>query len=418
MTITMSKQRISDFQSHANSHVQEIREAGDQAWHRVSVKGEVAIVRDFLIGKGRGTDYLNRNLAHLLGGNGRVVKFASIFLHQMRYVIGLRKADRGKQTKLSRCELGDLQTLFLYLDQNKSICQARSVIFQAKLKPHTGSHVIDHPQQRELYDTCPSFQYESILKGEKRGLPSDRFRERALQYIFVGNRPVQVRTIPSDMGQGATENYGEHLLRLLNDSTGLDVPPDQSTDNIWGRIVWDMIEYVAAAVTKRTPTRKSGLDELLKHFNHFENHDKFAITVGGRRLGKNKGGFGLQFIIVWDSELGEKPPGKTNIQPKIEVTQTIEPGMPGGKLDLESANIRDMLADLELARAQVQTEILFELDRRVRYRSVSEEEAHAIYKVLPRICSSLPNKTASIAYQLLRNLESKMALTQKVYVGY
>jgi len=176
MTITMSKQRISDFQSHANSHVQEIREAGDQAWHRVSVKGEVAIVRDFLIGKGRGTDYLNRNLAHLLGGNGRVVKFASIFLHQMPYVIGLRKADRGKQTKLSRCELGDLQTLFLYLDQNKSICQARSVIFQAKLKPHTGSHVIDHPQQRELYDTCPSFQYEVAQRPFSRAGSAIYFR--------------------------------------------------------------------------------------------------------------------------------------------------------------------------------------------------------------------------------------------------
>lgn len=306
MPITKSKQRISDFQSHINSHAKEIRDVGDEAWQRVTSKGEVEIVREFLGGKGRGTDYLNSNITSLLGNAGRVVKFASIFLHQMPKVFGLRNHPSIPPDKLdSPCELGDLQTLFLYLDRDKNVCQARSVIFQAKLKPKTGKYVIDHPQQRELYDTCTGFEYDTVLKGKTRGLPNGHFRERALQYIFVEERPVRVRTIPSETGQGAFENYGEHLLRFLNDSTGLDVSPDRNTSEAWGKVVWDMIEHVANEVTSRGLVRNSGLKGVLDHFNHFENHDTFFIdTTGGDRLPEGHGGFGLQLVIVWDSELG------------------------------------------------------------------------------------------------------------------
>jgi len=422
MIITESKQRISDFQSHVNSRVREIRAAGDQSWQRVTASGEVEIVRDFLVGKGRGTDYLNRSLTSLLGTNGRVVKFASIFLHQMPMVFGLRSLPSGQPAKLDkRCELGDLQTLFLYLDRDKSICQARSVIFQAKLKPHTGSHVIDHPQQRELYDECEAFSYDTVLKGQNRRLPSGHLRERALQYIFVDERPgpVRVRTIPSNAGQGAFENYGEHLLRFLNDSTGLDVPPNKLTDDPWGQVVWDMIGNVSKEVTSRGLVRNSGLDGLLDHFNHFENHEVFSIdATGGRRLQKGEEGFGLQLVIVWDSNLGGEQRAGITVKPKIGVEQNVQPINPNVKHDLQFTNVDNMLADLEFSEAQQQHEIVLELDSRIRCNKLSDQEAQKTLKVLNSICHSLAPETAQIAYNFQQKLKSRVTVKQMLYVSH
>ena len=330
MTITKSKQRISDFQSHINSNAQRIRDAGNEAWRLVKTKGEVEIVRQFLVGRGRGTDYLNANLTKALGTGGRVVKFASMFLHQVPKVFGITNHPPATPSKLpAPCELGDLQTLFLYLDRTKNVRQVRSVIFQAKLNPAGGAYVIDHPEQRPLYDTCPRFVYESVLKGEFRDLPGGHLRERALQYLFVdersaqGDRLVRVRTIPADAGSGAFENYGEHLLRFLNDSTGLDVPPSATTKDTWGRVVWDMINHVADAVSKATPVRKSGLEGLLDHFNHFESHEEFSIdTTNGEPFGNGGGGFGLQLIIVWDPELGDENAWRTE-RPRASLPQEL-----------------------------------------------------------------------------------------------
>ncbi|MDB6028575.1 MAG: hypothetical protein JWM68_4798, partial [Verrucomicrobiales bacterium] len=246
-----------------------------------------------------------------------------IFLHQMPKVRGIKNPPSASPSKLNEpCELGDLQTLFLYLDREKKIRQARSVIFQAKPEALKGSYVIKDPEQRELYDDCLGFEYETVLKGETRRLPDGNLRERGLQYIFVdertlqGDRSVRVRTIPSAKDHGAFESYGEHLLRFLNDSTGLDVPtksPEPNTSDGWDQIVWDMINHVAKAFSKKTPTRKSeGFQDLLNHFNHFENHETFSIDMTeGKPLHKGEGGFGLQLVIVWDPDLRDENTGVT-----------------------------------------------------------------------------------------------------------
>jgi len=408
MTITQSKQRISDFQSHVNSHAQAIRDAGNQAWQRVTAKGEVEIVREFLAGKEQGTDYLNDSITTLLSSGGRVVKFASIFLHQMPMVFGLRNHLPSAPTKLAkRCELGDLQTVFLYLDRDKNICQIRSVIFQAKLKPHSGSHVINHPQQRELYDECAGFEYNTVLAGQTRRLPDGHLRERALQYIFVNERPVRVRTIPSNTGQGAFENYGEHFLRFLNDSTGLDVPPTPTTNDAWGQVVWDMITHVANEVTSRGLIRNSGLKGLLDHFNHFENHDTFSIdTTGGKRLRDGEGGFGLQLVIVWDSELGGEQSTRVTVKPDIGVEQIAEENSPSSKQDLQSANINDLLVNLQTGSKEEQHDIIIELRRRSGYRAIMANDAKKILNILNYIHQDLTPETMSAIYKLQQNLRS------------
>lgn len=301
--INAARQRISDFIKHVNLHQAEVRALGNETWTNTPSTGEIEIIRQFLSRRDCGTAFLNERLTPILSTSGWVVKFASVFLHQMPMVTGWKEAGaaRGGSKKLlsKRCELGDLQTLFIYVTTDKIVCQMRSVIFQAKLRPENGKHVIDHPFQRALYDECEGFQYQTVLPGKDRRLPTGPNRERALQYLFVAEKPARARTIPAIAGLGAFMDYGEHLLRFLNDATGLEVLPRSDEGEGWSRIVWDMIAEVAQKITSQEMPRNEGLRAVLDHFNSFEGHEMFY--VGPDQAGEE--GFGMQLIIVWDSEL-------------------------------------------------------------------------------------------------------------------
>jgi hypothetical protein len=301
--IQAARQRISDFVEHVNLHQADVRTLGNEAWANTPSTGEVEIIRQFLSRRDCGTAFLNETLTPILSTSGWVVKFASIFLHQMPMVRGWKDlgASRVGTKKLlsQRCELGDLQTLFVYLTADKIVCQMRSVIFQAKLRPESGAHVIDHPFQRALYDECEGFRYETVLSGKDRRLPVGPNRERALQYLFVSEKPARARTIPANAGLGAFVDYGEHLLRFLNDATGLEVLPRSDDSMGWSRIVWDMIGEVAQEVTSQAMPRNEGLKAVLDYFNSFESHETFY--VGPDQAGD--GGFGVQLVLAWDSQL-------------------------------------------------------------------------------------------------------------------
>jgi len=301
--INAAKQRISDFIEHVNLHQADVRSLGNESWTNTASTGEVEIIRQFLSRRDCGTAFLNETLTPILSTSGWVVKFASVFLHQMPMVRGWKEVganrDRKKKLLSKRCELGDLQTLLIYVTADKIVCQMRSVIFQAKLRPENGKHVIDHPFQRALYDECEGFQYETVLPGKDRRFPTGPIRERALQYLFVADKPARARTIPANAGLGAFMDYGEHLLRFLNDATGLEVLPRSDESVGWSRIVWDMIAEVAQKITAEAMPRNEGLKAVLDHFNSFESHETFYI--GPDEAGEE--GFGIQLIIVWDSQL-------------------------------------------------------------------------------------------------------------------
>jgi hypothetical protein len=306
ITFAHSKQRISDFQFQVNEQAVKIREIAQSAWDGVATnKSEPQIVYDFLSKRGVGTDYLNTHLAPLAGSGGRVVKFASVFLHQKPMVLGCATSDFEGSLSSHKCELGDLQIVFLYLAADKTVCQCRSTIFQAKMEPHTGPFVIAHEHQRRLYDHAFGFKYATILPGQNRRLPKDAARERALQYLFVGQRPVRSRTIPADAGAGSMVDFGEFMLRLLNDSSGLAVSSSPDHRGAWSQIVWDMLSAVAETVTLKGEVRNSGLAGLLNHFNSFE--DKATYFVGEGTPG-DSGGFGMLLVITSDGELGGVEP--------------------------------------------------------------------------------------------------------------
>ena len=310
---TNARQRISDFQAHVNSVAGEVRTKAQAAWDGLDFQqGEPDIIYDFLTGTTNGTGYLNREIAPLLSLGRRTVKFASVFVHQKPLVLGSKRSSRQARPGASPCELGDLQLLFLYVDSTKAIYQCRSVIFQAKKAPEAGTFIIKNKDQYLLYDESHSFEYKTVLPGTLRVLPTGwNDRERALQYLFMGQQPVQARLIPANEGAGAFMDFGEFFLRLLNDSTGLQVARIPSRTPDWTRIVWDLIEKVAECTVAQRKTRNAGLHGLLQHFNSFQNREDFFLEGPppgeGTQDINTPGALPLLMAIVSDEELG---PGK------------------------------------------------------------------------------------------------------------
>ena|GEM_PF-1986006 len=434
-----TRQRISDFQHHVNSHAVEIRKAADDAWSKINLaQPEPQIIYDFLKDTKGGTGYLNRELGKLLSVGGRIVKFASIFLHQKPKVKGVIGRTSNAKGIGGVCELGDLQLLFLYISANKAICQCRSTIFQAKIKPSTGSHVIDHLDQRRLYDQCFGFVYQTVLTGEQRCLPWGKpERERALQYLFIGQRPIQSRLIPSDQNQGAFVDFGELILRFLNDSTGYGVTARPSAGRNWSRIVLDQIDNVAKTAFGHQGDRNSALKSILNQFNNFDDPKEFFLEVPPSEATESAGGIPMLLIIVSDGELGpekvlqqqahnditgerrsKKPLSPTPISVTVKkpttTGETEEKNNLSNKQDLHSANMDDLLLSLEASAPKEQHDIVLELRRRSNNHMLPQYHANKILNVLKRI-HGLDQKTMSMVWELQRTLHPKETEKVKVY---
>jgi hypothetical protein len=300
MTQTQITQRTAQFERVVKANAKKISELGNASWDPIKETTETPTIRAFLTKRGAGVDYLNRNLASLLSRNGRVVKFAGLFLHGTPMVKGWTMNQAGKKQSNRDCELADLMTVFLYVDRNKAIKRMRCVMFQAKMQQSKGAHVVDDPEQRKLYDECEGFDYINATvstKGDSRILPKGASRKKALQFMFVEPRPVETRTIPSDKGKGRTLGYGDHLVNFLYGETGLK---SDTKKNAWGKIVWELMEKMASQIYSDNKIKGPGIQDVLNHFNSFENHDTWCINEG-----QADEGFGVQLVIVWDGDIPE-----------------------------------------------------------------------------------------------------------------
>lgn len=321
MTPKQINQRIAQFERVVKASASKISAIGNKSWEPIDETTETTTIRAFLTKKGAGVDYLNRNLARLLSKNGRVVKFAGLFLHGTPMVKGWTKTSTGKRKHNRACELSDLMTIFLYLDRNKSIKRMRCVMFQAKMQASNGAHVVEDKEQRKLYDECDGFDYVNATvttQGDSRSLPRAPSRKKALQFMFVEPRPVDTRTIPSAKGKGQTFGYGDHLVRFLSGKTGLK---SDSKKSAWGKIVWELMENMASQVYSDKMIKGPGVQGVLDHFNSFENHENWIIDEG-----QSANGFGVQLMIVWDGDMTDE---QTQVQTKPKVPavniQTQEP---------------------------------------------------------------------------------------------
>ncbi len=333
MTQLQITQRIDQFERVVKAHAKKIAAIGNKSWIPIKESTETPTIRAFLTKKGAGVDYLNRNLASLLSKNGRVVKFAGLFLHGTPMVQGWTTNKASKRN----CELADLMTVFLYVDKSKTIKRMRSIMFQAKMTASNGAHVVDDLEQRKLYDECDGFEYVNATvakKGDSRKLPKGASRKKALQFMFVEPRPVETRTIPSAKDKGVTLGYGDHLVSFLGGKTGLE---SDTKKYAWGKIVWELMEKMGDKFHTDGMIKGPGIQDVLNHFNSFENHDVWSIDEG-----QSDKGFGVQLMIVWDGNMTE---GETQFKtlPKVPVKKVKIPVTPAKIEELEECEVEERL---------------------------------------------------------------------------
>jgi hypothetical protein len=333
MTKSQIRQRITEFENEVQKHSARIAEAGSAAWIPIKEDSETPSVRAFLVQKNAGIDFLNKSLARLLSKNGRVVKFAGLFLHGTPMVNGWLQGKGPCSKKwLGTCELADLMTVFLYVDKNKTVKRMRCVLFQAKMKPSPGPFVISNEdiKQRRLYDECVGFKYafDGIApEGSCRTLPTGTSRRKALQYLFVEPRPVEVCTTPADKRKGQFKAYGDHLVSFLTGKTGLN--HGRRKDD-WSTLIMELMANTATKLHTNGTIKGPGIQDLLKYFNSFEAHDVWNIDDG-----QDGEGLGVQLVIIWDGEM-EDDAQTADTTPKmpVSVMQTDE-GDPKEVQDLE-----------------------------------------------------------------------------------
>lgn len=119
--------RLFDFQRICIENVHIILTESKNSWNNINFsQRESDIIKQYLIEKNIGIDYLNKNLASKLSKNGFYVKFASIYIHQKPIV------ERISENIENKCELGDLVVIFTFLDRTKNPLINKAFIAQAK----------------------------------------------------------------------------------------------------------------------------------------------------------------------------------------------------------------------------------------------------------------------------------------------
>ena len=401
-TTATAAQRISDFQKFVNEQQAVIRQAGNDAWTGIRKGSEVQRVHQFLASRKAGNSLLNRQLAPLFIEKGWVVKFAAIFLHQKPYVRGYQANNLNLLERA--CELGDLQTIFVHVRRDKRAMKMRSVIYQAKLKPEAGHYDVGNAWQRRLYEESPRFVYGKTGDGETRSLNlHEEDRKRALQYLFMGDNPVTVKKLPAAKGEGDFIDYGEHLLRFLNDSTGLHVDLEHCSSP-WDRIVADMVEKFAQGVPSGRFQRTAGLAGILNPFNSFESQDVVFLDAEHPDQPKSPGpsdeGFGLQLIIVWIANWGR--------------TQAWNPLLPLDRLQARAraydAAYQEPMDDNTISHLNELVEEMADFIRREGItleevlKRTQETQSHGLVGALAQVLSTKPN--ADGAEELVKLLPS------------
>ena len=174
--------------------------------------------------------------------------------------------------------MGDICFISVFLDKNKKVLLAKSILAQAKKKPE-----LDSERQRCLYDSDWCFEYQSkafyektINKSAFRFLPRwGEDRERALRYLILNSDNKQQpknRFVPWAIDHN--HDFGFSLYRMLSGADGMRFSPENPTTSDWSLIMDDLIRMGAGHI-KSSTTRgiPNDLNILLNHFNNYRSHD-------------------------------------------------------------------------------------------------------------------------------------------------
>jgi len=287
--------RFLEFQKICTENALDIIRVTDASWNNIDFsQNEPEVIRQYLIQKNVGIDYLNHNLAPILNRRGFLVKFASVYIHQ-----------KPRITRISggRCEIGDMLVIFSFFDRQKTPLINSAFLVQAKKE-----FEIDNVCQKELYENdfefnLPANLYTNSLccnASPRRYWP--RYwgnRVRGLQYlIFNEHTDPTIRFLPWDVSIQAS--WSIIFLWTLLGNWALRFSRYPYNCQNWSAIIWDLIAITGRALT-RGQTRGQGINYLMTIINQFNAFDKFHDY--SRILDGHEGGLPIMLIMVQDKEI-------------------------------------------------------------------------------------------------------------------
>ena len=305
----MLNQRIADFKGLVAANHSAITSAADIAWNLVTSTGEVKRVTDFLTCADMGIHHLNKELPKLFSNNGFELKFAAILVHKKPIVRPLRDFEKATVVPgvTPNPELGDLNTIFLFLDGEKNVRSARSILSQAKLKRASDEEAISQNHQKYLYDKAEGFQYvNGQYKDANRRLPLASQRRRGLHYLFVSETPVSYSPVPSDAPAFAP--WSQSLYQILLDAEGVILAAGRARGSGWSKINEDLVHVFK----NDAKLKANNLAALASWFNNFGDPDHWFADASEELVGIN-----TLLIIVRDKKLkpAEPTPARKKTSP-------------------------------------------------------------------------------------------------------
>ena len=251
----------------------------NKSWNDINFKQtEPQIIKEYLLTSRKGVDYLNRNISEIITKEtGYEMKFASVYCHKKPTISRTENSINQCQGNTPGCELGDLMTIFLLLDRDKSIAFSSAKIMQAKTKD-----VLDSKSQKCLYESDKDFEMpqnildKSTCNNKLRKMPDySENRNSGLSYLILNNGYPFNKEIPS--ASNLHYSWGHHLQLTMELKTGKEftIPTDEK-DNGWNCIINDLLNIGSGSV-KSSTERGYGIKELINAFNFFFYYPEYWI---------------------------------------------------------------------------------------------------------------------------------------------
>lgn len=267
----MKDKIIQDYIKMISSYGSLIYREAENSWKGIKkTNNEPIVVRDYLLSKGKGVDYLNHTISQkILDETKYEIKFASVFCHKKPTIQRTLSSKSKCKGSTKGCELGDLMIVFLLLDNNKNVVHSTAKLMQAKKHDR-----LDSESQKCLYESDLDFEMPNnvVLKStntnKRRILPHfSALRHNALSYLIIRDRSVKTVQIP--YSSSVQSMWGKELKDIMEFKTGLEftIPIDKE-DNGWNCIVNDLLN-IGSGIIKSSTRRGYGLDHFKNIFNYF-----------------------------------------------------------------------------------------------------------------------------------------------------
>ena len=274
-----------------------IHDESKHSWMPINfTKSEPEIIEEYLLSNGKGVDYLNQNISKVISSQTQYeLKFASVYCHQKPRVTRTQRSKDKCNGDTPSCELGDLMTIFILLDRNKSVIHSTAKIMQAKKKDF-----LDSESQKCLYESDLEFEMpknivaKSTNNSSLRKLPNyHESRNMGLSYLILNDKDPYNKEIPRM--SNLNYSWGAFIQLMMEFKTGLAFKLPQNSNEIgWDCIINDLLNIGTRKVYSSIK-RGSGLEYFLNAFNNFSYFPEYKLEF-------KESGIPMLVIICKDTE--------------------------------------------------------------------------------------------------------------------